>query len=109
MGSLLLLRSGLPYGKMIKNIQRFLFLDIPRKGGTPMLFQENTYSVLLVSASEKVTSATLPLLPATDYYPVVIAHSIREAQRILIGEGFDLVIINSPLPDDAGLQFAADT
>ena len=74
-----------------------------------MLFQENTYSVLLVSASEKVTSATLPLLPATDYYPVVIAHSIREAQRILIGEGFDLVIINSPLPDDAGLQFAADT
>ena len=73
-----------------------------------MVFQEITYSVLLVSASEKITAATLPLLPATDYYPVTVVRSINEAQRRLMGEEFDLVIINSPLPDDAGVQFAMD-
>lgn len=73
-----------------------------------MVFQESTYSVLLVSASEKITAATLPLLPATDYYPISIARSISEAQRRRMEEEFDLVIINSPLPDDAGVQFAMD-
>ena len=103
-----LLRSGFSYAKMIINIQRIPFLDVPRKGGTLMLFQENTYSVLLVSASKTMISATLPLLPPTDYYPVVIAHSVGEARQLLIGEKFDLVIINSPLPDDTGLQFATE-
>ena len=73
-----------------------------------MLFQENTYSVLLVSVSRKTISETLPLLPATDYYPVLSARSVSEAKRMLIDESFDLVIINAPLPDDAGLQFATD-
>ncbi len=73
-----------------------------------MVFQENTYSVLLVSASEKITATTLELLPSTDYYPVIVARSVAEAQRRLIGETFDLVIINSPLPDDAGIPFAMD-
>ena len=73
-----------------------------------MVFQENTYSVLLVSASEKITATTLELLPATDYYPVAVARSVAEARRRLSDESYDLVIINSPLPDDAGLQFAMD-
>ncbi len=103
-----LLHSELSYAKMITKLQRILFLDVPRKGGTRMLFQENTYSVLLVSVSRKTISETLPLLPATDYYPVVSARSVSEAKRMLIDESFDLVIINSPLPDDAGLQFATD-
>ena len=103
-----LLHSELSYAKMITKLQRILFLDDPRKGGTLMLFQENTYSVLLVSVSRKTISETLPLLPATDYYPVVSARSVSEAKRMLIDESFDLVIINAPLPDDAGLQFATD-
>ena len=73
-----------------------------------MVFQVNTYSVLLISASEKFTSITLPLLPASDYYPVTVVHSVNEARRRLINEDFDLVIVNSPLPDEAGVQFAAD-
>ena len=73
-----------------------------------MVFQANTYSVLLVSASEKNVAATLPLLPPSDFYPVSVAGSVSEAQRRLMGESFDLVIINSPLPDDAGIQFSMD-
>ena len=73
-----------------------------------MVFQANTYSVLLVSASEKNVAATLPLLPPSDFYPVAVAGSVNEARRRLMEESFDLVIINSPLPDDAGIQFSMD-
>ena len=35
--------------------------------GSVTVFQNDTYSVLLVSASEKFNSVTLPLLPVTDF------------------------------------------
>lgn len=73
-----------------------------------MVFQANTYSVLLVSASEKNITATLSLLPPSDFYPISVAGSVSEARRRLMEESFDLVIINSPLPDDAGIQFSMD-
>lgn len=74
-----------------------------------MVFQEKTYSVLLVSASEKFNTNALSLLPSTDYYPVTIAGSISEAKRLTHEQSFDIVFINAPLPDDFGLQFAMDT
>ena len=49
-----------------------------------MVFQERTYSVLLVSASEKFNTTIMPLLPATDYWPVNTAKSVGEAQRRLL-------------------------
>ena len=71
-----------------------------------MVFQERTYSVLLVSASEKFNTSISPLLPVTDYWPVTIARSIGEARRRMVDDTYDLVIINSPLPDDFGTRFA---
>lgn len=66
------------------------------------------YSVLIVSASEKFTSAILSLLPEASYSPVVIAASVGEAERDKNQRDFDFIFINSPLPDDAGLRFAID-
>ena len=71
-----------------------------------MFFQERTYSVLLVSASEKFNTSISPLLPVSDYWPVTIAKSIGEARRRMVDDTYDLVIINSPLPDDFGTRFA---
>lgn len=71
-----------------------------------MIFQERTYSVLLVSASEKFNASMMPLLPVTDYWPVTVAKSIGEARRRMVDESYDIVIINSPLPDDFGTRFA---
>ena len=73
-----------------------------------MVFQSEPYSVLLVSASEKFNTTTLPLLPVTDYWPVTVARSVAEARRVLIGASFDLIIVNPPLPDDAGVDFAEE-
>ena len=71
-----------------------------------MVFQERTYSVLLVSAAEKFIGAIMPLLPPTDYWPVSVARSVGEAQRRLLETAFDIVLINAPLPDDLGMDLA---
>lgn len=71
-----------------------------------MVFQERTYSVLLVSAGEKFNTAIMPLLPATDYWPVNTAKSVGEAQRRLLEDSYDIVLINAPLPDDFGMRLA---
>ena len=64
--------------------------------------------MLLVSASEKFNTATLPLLPTTDYWPVTVVKSIGEARRTMINASFDLVLVNAPLPDDMGVDFAVE-
>ena len=79
-----------------------------RREGSATVFQNDTYSVLLVSASEKFNTATLPLLPSTDYWPVTVAKSVGEARRILINTPFDLILVNAPLPDDMGVDFAVE-
>ena len=48
-----------------------------------MVFQERTYSVLIVTASERFTDSIMPLLPMTDYWPVQTASSVAEARRWL--------------------------
>lgn len=73
-----------------------------------MIFQERTYSVLLVSASEKFNTSILTLLPPTDYWPVTVAKSVGEARRRLVEESFDIVLINAPLSDDFGMHLAMD-
>ena len=73
-----------------------------------MVFQERTYSVLVVSASEKFNSNIMALLPMTDYWPVSIVRSISEAKRKLAEQDCDIVLINAPLPDDFGLRLAID-
>ena len=73
-----------------------------------MVFQERTYSVLIVTASERFTDSIMPLLPMTDYWPVQTASSVAEARSWLAGTGFDIVLINTPLPDDFGMHLAID-
>ena len=73
-----------------------------------MVFQERTYSVLLVSAGEKFVRALSGLLPPTDFYPVTAVKSTDEARRRLLGGSYDLVLINAPLPDELGTRLAMD-
>ncbi|MBP3918026.1 MAG: ANTAR domain-containing protein [Clostridia bacterium] len=73
-----------------------------------MPYKEHLYSVLIVSASDKFNGALGPLLPPATYTPVKIVGSIAEAQRQLLERFYDLVIINTPLPDDFGRKFAVE-
>ena len=64
--------------------------------------------MLLVSSSEKMNEVITSLLPVTDYWPVAIVRSVNEARRTLLEESYDLIIINSPLPDSSGIRFSMD-
>ena len=74
-----------------------------------MSLKERVYSILIVSATDGFTSAFADLLPEARYSPVDTVTSVSVAKRVLAEKTFDFVIINAPLPDDAGTRFAIDT
>ena len=69
-----------------------------------MSLKERIYSILIVSATDSFTSAFADLLPEARYSPVDTVTSISVAKRVLAEKTFDFVIINAPLPDDAGTR-----
>lgn len=73
-----------------------------------MVFQERTYAVLIVSAGERFNSALMGLLPVTDFWPVTTVKSVADARRKLAEQVYDLVLINSPLPDATGERLAVE-
>lgn len=72
-----------------------------------MVFGDNSYSVLVVSAAGKFSDTMAALLPSADYYPVRFVTNVAAAKRAYLEQQYDFVIINSPLPDDFGARFAA--
>lgn len=72
-----------------------------------MVFGDNSYSVLVVSAAEKFNETMTTLLPSADYYPVKFATNIAAAKRAFLEQAYDFVIINAPLPDEYGTRFAS--
>jgi len=78
------------------------------RGGGPVSLKEQVYSVLVVSASERFSAALNEFLPENSYSPVAAVSSVSAAERAITQRPYDLVFINSPLPDDAGLRFAVD-
>ena len=73
-----------------------------------MLAEKTPASVLIVSSSVKGIEYFSDLLPDAQFSPVLSAFTAGEAKRILLGAPMDIVIINTPLPDDFGAQTAVD-
>ena len=64
--------------------------------------------VLIVSGGSKLFEYFSSLLPPADFYPITKAGSASEARRMLLQTGADIVIIDTPLPDGFGTDFALD-
>lgn len=73
-----------------------------------MVFGAQTYSVLVVSAAQKLNDVLVQMLPGSDYGPVRFAGNAAAARREMVDRAYDFVIVNSPLPDDTGIRFAID-
>lgn len=73
-----------------------------------MSLRVHIYSVLVVTASSKFGEEISGLLPEATYSPVHFVESINAAQRSILENFYDLIIINTPLPDDFGIKFAID-
>ena len=74
-----------------------------------MPLMERVYSVLLVSASKTVNDALGEMLSPAVFSPVRTVTDVSAAKRALDDRDYDIVIVNSPLPDDPGVRFAIDT
>ena len=71
-----------------------------------MINEGRAYDVLVVSASEKMNEALKPLLSGGRYRKVSFALSVATANRLMLENTYDFIIINSPLPDDFGTKLA---
>lgn len=69
---------------------------------------ERVYKVALVSSSEKFNGAMLPLLPKNRFSPISVYRDAKSVRRVIFKEKPDIVIINTPLPDDFGTSLALD-
>ena len=67
---------------------------------------KDSLRVLVISQSSQMSDLLLSTLPATQYSPIVPVTTIGEAQRKLVDESFDILVINTPLADDFGVQAA---
>lgn len=73
-----------------------------------MELEQIVCSVLLISSSDKVSSSLYSLLPSAYFFPVHKVKNIAAAKRMLAERTYDYVIINSPLMDESGIEFAID-
>lgn len=73
-----------------------------------MLADGHIYSVLIVSSAAKVTEFICDLLSSSVFAPIISVSTASEAKRLLITAHFDLIIINTPIKDEFGCQFAVD-
>ena len=73
-----------------------------------MSSQKDLRSVLVATGSDKIYDFIVDLLPQSEFYPVSRASSSGEARRILVSQTYDILVINTPLPDDFGIDLAMD-
>lgn len=73
-----------------------------------MFSEKRAVSVLIVSASEKTSVTLSDILPRSQFSPIMTASSAGQAKRMLVSTPADIVIINTPLQDDYGIQLAMD-
>ena len=63
-------------------------------------------SVLSVSASHNAEDYLRDILSGGSFAPIASAKSVSEAKRMQLENQYDIVIINTTLPDDFGIEFA---
>ena len=70
--------------------------------------RESSYSVLLVSSNEKMNASLTSFMAREEYSPVEVSTSVSSARRLIDQRDFDIVIINTPLKDEVGINFAIE-
>lgn len=73
-----------------------------------MLAGPDPMSALVVSSSQKTCESIKSLLQKNQISQIFIGNSAGEARRILSDISIDILLINTPLSDEFGTQFALD-
>ena len=75
-------------------------------GGKPMKNGITQFSVLIVSGAQRDAAYIADMLMGGAFRPISSAQSGGEARRLFLQNSYDLVIINTPLPDEFGYALA---
>ena len=73
-----------------------------------MDFAKTGYRTLVLSTNERFGSFLAPLFSAHGIDAVDAANNLRKAKRLVALKAYDLIFVNSPLPDGNGYRFALD-
>ena len=73
-----------------------------------MAMAKRKYRVLVAGSGDKIFDYISEMLPRTGYEPVLRASDAGEVRRMLLDSPVDIVIINTPLSDDFGVELALD-
>ena len=77
-------------------------MPMPRK-------EEIQHSILTVSGAEKFFSLIRKALQPGRFMSSEYKSSAASARRCILERYYDLIVINAPLPDESGVEFAIDT
>lgn len=102
-------RPGRPAGTQPAGRSFLTARQTDAKGSDEPLFSpKNQCSVLVVSPSRRITELFVEMLPRGEFSRYVTVGSCGEAKRMLLADEFDIVVVNAPLPDEFGIDFASD-
>ena len=73
-----------------------------------MLLERQRLSVLVLSGSSKGADLISNLLPSNAFFPIISVSNTGEARRLMSVQKFDIIVINTPLSDEFGTDFALD-
>lgn len=73
-----------------------------------MYRDKSALSALIVSSSKQAADYLRGILEGLRFHPIAEVVSIAEAKRRELETPFDLCLINTPLPDDFGIEFAEE-
>jgi len=74
-----------------------------------MSLKDRTYSVLIVSSSEKFNQALSELFFVPTFSPVNIVTNVSIAKRSIVERDYDFLILNPLQSDETFMRFAIDT
>ena len=73
-----------------------------------MATAKRKFRVLVAGSGDKIYDYIVQTLPRSGYDPILRAEDAGEARRLLLDSPVDIVIINTPLSDDFGVELALD-
>lgn len=66
------------------------------------------YRVLVAGHGDKISDYISEILPSENYEPILRAEDAGQVRRMLLSTPVDIVIINTPLTDEFGVELALD-
>lgn len=70
------------------------------------MIEKTSHSILLVSTAEKGIDAITKILRQNEYQNITTVRTSGEARRLLSVQNFDMILINTPLSDEFGIELA---